>query len=505
MLTRSNNYTFGGSPIATAAAVAANRADRQAEGQIGAAQAQAQGAALAAQQNALANLYDQPANAYTAYAGSNAAGNNAYQQGLGTVATSQGGLYQNYNTALANLYNSQMTGLSNAETARMGSMGTAEAARQIGLANLGTSALSAGGQASGAALGAWAQNQGAFAKAMADAAAANQMAASQYGVGRDAALASLGTSASNYGTGLNKAWTDAQASMNNYSRDLNKLGVARDLGLGQLNVSSQIAGNMPATISGAVGGIGNAIGGAMSQFTGEAPPATTPQPTYPISTQANLPSYGWSATQYDEQPGNLALDGLSRGARDTFGQLAAARRGVQNTSVLDSLNANSAATRDQLDSAYYSSRNMPSQMLAQSLGGFDSMMRTAGRGLNRGMDQFYSGVNSGMNQFYGNLPRGYEGRMREGLQMGSRDLNATGAQMGGAFRDAMAQNSAGYQQFGSQLNDMMNRTNVMTDLQRQRMQYQMQDEAAARRDAARARMAASRQGRPGGTYAYRPY
>lgn len=447
MLSRPYNYRFSGSPVASAAAVAAHQADRQAQGQIGAATAQAQGTVQAARQNALANLYQQPADAYTAYAGANTSGGNAYQQGMGALANAQSGLYQNYNTALANLYGSQMSG-----------MGTAEAARQIGLANLGTSALSAGGTASAAAMGAWQQNQSAFAKAMSDAAAANQMATSQYGVGRDTALASLGTAASNYGIGLNRAWTDAQANMNNYSRDLNKLGVARDLGIGQLGVAGQVAGNMPATMSGlgqAVGGIGNAIGSAISQFGGgepapaQAAPPGSPPPEYPVAPAANLPGYGWAATQYADQPGNLALTGLSQGAGRTFDELALARRGVEGSSVLDSLNANNAAARNQLDSAYYSSRDMPSQMLAQSLGGFDSMMRTAGRGLNSGMDQFYY-----------NMPRGFEDRMREGVQMGSQALAGTGGQMGQAFRESANRNQSGYAQFGQQLGDMMDRAGL---------------------------------------------
>lgn len=447
MLSRPYNYMFSGSPVASASAVAAHQADRQAQGQIGAATAQAQGTVQAARQNALATLYQQPADAYTAYAGANTSGGNAYQQGMGALANAQSGLYQNYNNALANLYGSQMSG-----------MGTAEAARQIGLANLGTSALSAGGTASAAAMGAWQQNQSAFAKAMSDAAAANQMATSQYGVGRDSSLASLGTAASNYGIGLNRAYTDAQANMNNYSRDLNKLGVARDLGIGQLGVAGQVAGNMPATMSGlgsAVGGIGNAIGGAISQFGGGdgsfTPSPIPPSPEYPLAPSARLPAYGWSATQYNDQPGNLALLGLSQGARDTFSEIAASRRGVQDSSILDSLNQNNAAARSQLDSAYYSSRDMPSQMLAQSLGGFDSMMRTAGRGLNSGMDQFYY-----------NMPRGFEDRMREGVQMGSQALAGTGGQMGQAFRESANRNQSGYAQFGQQLGDMMDRAGLQS-------------------------------------------
>lgn len=471
MLSRPYNYTFSGSPVNSAAAVAAHQADRQAQGQIGAAQAQAMGAAQVARQNALGSLYQQPADAFTAYAGANTSGGNAYQQGMGSLANAQSGLYQNYNTALANLYGSQMSG-----------MGTAEAARQIGLANLGSSALSAGGQASGAALGAWADSQGAFAKAMADAAAANQMATSQYGVGRDSALASLGTSASNYGTGLNRAWTDAQANMNNYSRDLNKLGVARDLGIGQLGIAGQVAGNMPATMSGlgqAVGGIGSAISGAIAQAGGVPAdqPAPQPMPRYPTAPPARLPSYGWSPTQYNDQPGNLALTGLAQGADRTFGELASARRGVEDTSVLDALSANNAAARGQLDSAYYSSQGMPSQMLAQSLGGFDSMMRTAGRGMNYGMDQFYA-----------NMPRGFEDRMREGLQMGSRALSETGGRMGSAYRDMASRNQSGYSQFGQQLGDMMDRTGVMTDLQRQDQQLRMQGNSRQRSPSFRPRI-----------------
>lgn len=449
------NYRFNGDPVYGAMAAANHKADRAAQGQIGAANAQAAGMAGAARQQALGSLYEQPTNAYTAYAGANAQGAGAYQQGLGALASAQSGLYQNYNTALANLYGSQMA-----------NMGQTESARQIGLANLGSSALSAGGQAAGAAMGAWGQNQSSFAKAMSDAAAANQAATAQYGVGRDTSLAALGNAASNYGIGLNTAWTTAQGNANNYSRDLNKLGVARDLGIGQLGVGSQVAGNMPASYS----GIGNALGGIAATANGSpmASGSYDSAPSYGTAPAARLPGYGWSPTQYTEQPGDAALMGLAQGSRDTFGSIADSRRAIEGSGVLESLNANNAATRNQLDSAYYSSRNMPSQMLAQSMGGFNQMLNNSSSGLNAGMDQFYA-----------NIPRDGADRMREGMLTGSQALGGLAGQMGSAYTNMANNNQSGYGAAQKQLQDVMNRTGVMTDIDRQRQDFQSQDERRA--------------------------
>jgi hypothetical protein len=174
MFTSSPTYQFWGDPVSQASAVAAHRDQMQAESQIQAANLQAQGQYLAGQQYAQGQIGAAQKNAAgllgasQAQAGGNAYG--AYAQGLGGVANAQSGLYGSYNQALSNLYGSQMS-----------SMGQTEAARQIGLANLGTSGMSAAGQAAGSAMGAWDQNQSAWAKAMSDAQVAEAQAARAHG------------------------------------------------------------------------------------------------------------------------------------------------------------------------------------------------------------------------------------------------------------------------------------------------------------------------------------
>ncbi len=414
-------YSFYGDPVSQAASIAAHKADREAQGMVGAAEANSRGAveralaeayggAAAAHQNAYGQIGAAQAmaqgQAAAAFANAPARAYGAYANSLGSLGNSFTGLYGSYNNALQNLYSGQSAAAAQAE-----------AARQVGLANLGSAALSAGGQASGAALGAWAQNQAAFAKAMADSQAASQNAISQYGVGREAAISALGGSVAGLGSSLGNSFTNYQQNANNFRRDMSKLDVARELGLAQAEVANRVASNLPAAMSGLGGVTMTARGQPLSYADGSygvggGGGGYSPLPAGPGSSYGQTPSEGNEG----------ALSGLRDAADRGFGQIDAMRADIANSPVLGSLNSNASAGRSQLDNAYYTSRSQPSQMLGQSLGSFQDMLRSGSRDMRSGMDQFY-----------GSLRNDAPARMREALLMGSSDLARTGSGMARGF------------------------------------------------------------------------
>lgn len=137
----------------------------------------------------LGGMYDSINKGYGSYNQGLASLGNSYAQNYGAMA---GGIGQIAN-ALGNTWN-------NAQ-AQNPYASSAEAARQMGVANLGTAAMTAYGQAAGAGMQAWAQNQQGYQKALADMTGANQTATSGLGQARMNALANLGKSASVYGLG----------------------------------------------------------------------------------------------------------------------------------------------------------------------------------------------------------------------------------------------------------------------------------------------------------------
>ena len=433
MLSSARQYSFSGAPVSQALALGAHRADRAAESQLGSARLAAEGqflselvrsggAGAGAQQRALGDIGAAQAGAYgqigaaQAQAGANRYG--AYATGMSNLGNSYAQHYGAYNSALQNLYSNQQA-----------ASAQAEAARQVGLANLGSAAMSAGGQASAAAMGAWAGNQAAFARAMADANVANQNAITQYGVGRDASLAALGSSAASLGGSLGNSFTNYQQNANNFRRDMSKLDVARELGLSQAEVSNRLASNLPA----AMGGLGQAMGGLAMTANGQplggagGSSGTLPAPSVPGGTPYSpIPSYrGGSSYGSAEGPGDTAaLEGLYESGREAFGSINESRRSINESPILDALMRGSQAGRDQLDSAYYSSRSQPSQMLQQSLGSFNDTLRFGARNMN-----------SGMHQFYGSLRNDAPARMREAMIMGNRSLGRVGSAMQSGYRE----------------------------------------------------------------------
>jgi hypothetical protein len=156
-------------------------ASEAARGQVGAAQAGAVGNAAAARPGGIAG-------AYGAYAGllGQTGGNMA--QMFDSYGRNSGA----YFNAIANLGANAMNAGSAVNTGLFGAYAGGQQAYQNMLGNLGAAGLAGYGQAANSAMQSQAMNSTAFAKAMADAIAANQAAVSSYGAGRDQSLAALG-------------------------------------------------------------------------------------------------------------------------------------------------------------------------------------------------------------------------------------------------------------------------------------------------------------------------
>ena len=278
--------------------------------------------------------------------------------GYGDIGKSLAGLYGGYGTNLTNLLSNQM-----------GAYGQAETARQIGLANSATAAMSGLGQASAGAMGAWGANQAAWAKAMADSQMANQQALAQYGGASQTARAPLLASLANtdlggYQSGLN------------YTRDMGKLGLARDLGIGQLGVAQQLGASAGPQSGGArltAGGapLGSSYAGGSydgAGGSGSSGGATLPPYEAWYQSQQSAPAYR-SQSRFANRAMNRTDDMVIGGLMDSAGT---ARRGLQD--------------------AYYSSQGMPSQLLGQTVAGFRGMMDSNTGSMNRGMNQFYANM-----------------------------------------------------------------------------------------------------------------
>jgi hypothetical protein len=141
----------------------------------------------------------------------------------------------------------------------------------------------------------------------------------------------------------------------------------------------------------------------------------------------NAPGSGFSATGVSGPISSGSFGGSSSpGGSMSF--LNTLRRDILSGD--GGISAQADSGRDQLDSAYYSSRYAPQQMLSQTLGGLHSL---AGRGLGAsqmGMNQFYATQNNPANraQFGGvlnQLNSGYSGALGQ--------MNKYGQMMQGAM------------------------------------------------------------------------
>jgi len=268
-----------------------------------------------------------------------ASGFTGFAQGLVGLGGAYANNYGAYASGLGNVAQAQ----ANNESNKYGSRAMAEAARQSALGNIGSAALGAYGSAANSAMSAWAQNQMAYNKSLSEMQQANQQSMSNYGVSRNQALA-----------GLAGAYGDAGGRLGAASA----VGdVSATFGDGGFNASGFNASGSSSPI--ASGSYGSPGGGFYGSIT---------------------------------RTGNNS--GVPDIASQTFGGLDRTRDSLMAGDITAALTRDADLGRMQLDDQHYSSRDMPSQMMDQALGGLLTMSRDG-----------YGSSGLGMNQFYDSLER----------------------------------------------------------------------------------------------------
>lgn len=323
---------------------------------------------------------------FGAYAGGlGSQGNNytnaygAYTQGMGDLGRSQTGMYNSYAGGLGQIGQAMAADRAGFYGANAG----AEAARQVALGNIGSSALSAFGGASNKALESWAQNQLAYNQALAQLGTANQAGLSQLGQSRNAALGSLG---------------NAYASLGG------RLGAASVLGNLNFNISDS----------------GGGPGGSGFQATG--PNGEIASGSY--GSGGGLGGFSASGSRTSD---TSQLQSIGAPA---YAGMGSAQHNLMASDISDSMNRNYTDGMDRLDAQHYSSRNMPSQMLGQTLSGLMTLGRDAYGQVRGGMDQFYATQNDPRNRAdYG----GMADRLATGYGNASGRLDSYAGQIGNAF------------------------------------------------------------------------
>lgn len=349
-------------------------------------------------------LYKQPA----AFAG--VLGNNygAYAGGLASTGKSFADAFGAYGAGMGSIAQAR----ANENSARFGANAMAEAARQGTLSNLGAASLGAYGSAANSALNAWAANQQAYNRSAADMHTANAQGMSNYGVSRNNAL---GTMAGAYG-------------------DVGKAQVASNA-LANLNFSMSDGGG----------------GGSGFSATG---------PGGPIASG----SFGGSGGGGMNFSGSSSRSSSGAGGAAALSGLGGLRRAAMDSDIPNRLDRLGADGRRQLDDQHYSSREMPSQMLGQTLSGLMTLGSPA-----------YSQSSAGMDQFYANT-RPNEAPYDSMLRSLAGGFNQTGSQLGGVQRDLGSGFTTANQGVRGMWDDTLGRSlEFMTPAQRE----------VARRDGAR--------------------
>jgi hypothetical protein len=270
---------------------------------------------------------------------------------LGKFADAYGQLYSNVGQGMPAAYGAYAGGLGNIGTAMAnersnfyGANAMAEAARQGTLGNIATAGLSAFGGAANSAMGAWAQNQMAYNDAMSKLGVANQQGLAGYGASRNSALGQLGSAYSGLG--------------------------------GRLAAAGALQG-LNFNFSGGEGG----GGGGSSGFSASGPDGPIASGGYGGGGGGG----GWGFSG-GAQYGN---NDFSRYADPAYAGLGSLQGNLMAGDITGSMNNNLQDGYNRLDLQHYTSREMPSQMLDQTLGG---LMQLSDRG--------YGESRGGMNQFY---------------------------------------------------------------------------------------------------------
>jgi hypothetical protein len=303
---------------------------------------------------------------------------NGYQQALAGLGNAYAGNYGAYASGLGNVAQAQANAMNN-QNAREGFYSMGEAARQGAIGNMGSAALGAFGGASNAAQQAWAQNQMAYNKAMSDLGAANQTGLSQLGQSRNNAIGSLGNSYAKAGLGFG------------------------------------IASSLP----GLFGGGGGGGGGGFE--------ATGPDGQISSGSYDSGSSGGSSAPRQ-----NSALSGM---LDRTMAGLDAVRGDLNSTDIADRLDRNYAGGVNTLTGQHMSSREMPSQMLGQTLSGLYGLNAMNLDASNRGMQDYYAAPVPTTNQPTPIDVRGVLSGLTYGYADSANRLGGVQSQMGSGWND----------------------------------------------------------------------
>lgn len=438
----------------------------------------------------------------------------ANQQAMSSYGSSREG-------ALAGLGNSAAT---------LGGAG-ANAYSQLGVGTSAARANAAGalGAAYGNALGNLGQSASALGTGIANA------NAGLYGT--------LGTAAGGLGSATNSAMAPMFSRMSDnslggyntaakYRADMARLGLSRELGLGQIDVAQNAfaappGGNVNLTTggqpmaSGSFGGGGGGGGGVPSRRPSSdlpvwyespqsLPDFADPTPRAAIrsirgttnDTLGSMGSYGNAGGRGIREAqrdsfnrlgalGSLASgipgmnrdtsaaidrdfssagDGIGSSMNSGFGGIDASRNAIVSSPIAQNLMDTAAAGRRRLNRSMNTNNELMTGWLDKGLGSLSGLLGGS-----------YGQLNSGMDQFYGNIPRDGAQLMTDAIGTGAGQITGLGQQIGSAWGDLQKNLKAGANQAYGTINDMMDRTNVMTPLQRQQMQFDMDRTAAAER------------------------
>lgn len=338
----------------------------------------------------------------------------ANQQAMGQYGASRDAALANTAAAAANAgsqfgnaYSGLAGNLAAARSNAAGSLGQSYGAAMTGLGNSASQLGQATSQATGnlygtigSAAGNVASNIGnAYGNLFGNAATAT----SNYGMNSQQARANLLESLANAGLGAYSTGAD-------YTRDMAKLGLARELGLGQLTVGSQAAAAMPSLAA----GIGGAAGG---QATGSSTGSSTNEPIPPAGDGTDFRS---SEPRFYDDPQMLpafdpgreysieSLDGLDRQVLSNIaaraaeggggiGEIgAAALSGLTDMADAGASNISSGAAPayQQIDRMRGDTRDMYTGLSDEAFGGIDRDAIAGFGGIDQAAGRTFSSIDS---------------------------------------------------------------------------------------------------------------
>jgi hypothetical protein len=304
----------------------------------------------------------------------NVFGNNygTYAGGLASTGKSFADAFGSYGAGMGSI----ATARANERSNMYGANAMAEAARQDALANVASAGLGAFGSASNSALNAWAANQQAFNAAAAGMHQANAQGLSNYGVSQNNALGGMSGA---YG------------------------------GIGAAQLASDAVGNIDFSMGGGGGGRG---------FTSSGPTGTIASGSYGGDGGMRFSGSGRRSSAGTGSSAALAgLNGLSAA--------------ITGSAIPGQLSALAAAGRNQLGAQHDSSREMPQQMLGQTLSGLMSLSGPAYQQSQKGMDQFYANTQFDERPYSSML-----GQLGGGYANAGRQIERVQRDLGRGFRES---------------------------------------------------------------------